>query len=61
VPGNIASFTQVTIRATRMRPSCPASSGPGAELVLDDATDPDHRHQHVVVQPQLVVRASTRG
>jgi len=32
-----------------------------AELVLDEATDPDHRHQQVVFQPELVVRASTRG
>jgi len=32
-----------------------------AELVLDEATDPDHRHQQVVFQPELAVRASTRG
>ena len=32
-----------------------------AELVLDEATDPDHIHQHVVFQPELVARASTRG
>src|SRR4051812_27674391 len=31
-----------------------------AALVLDEATDPDHRHQQVVFQPELVVRASTR-
>ena len=30
-----------------------------AELVLDEATNPDHQHQHLVFTPELVVRAST--
>jgi LacI family transcriptional regulator len=32
-----------------------------AELVMDEAADPDHRHQQVVLQPELVVRTSSRG
>ena len=31
-----------------------------AELLIDEATDPDHEHQRIVMQPELVVRASTR-
>jgi LacI family transcriptional regulator len=30
-----------------------------AELVLEEATDPQHRHQRLVFSPELVVRAST--
>jgi LacI family transcriptional regulator len=30
-------------------------------LLLDEATNPDHEHQHVVFTPELVARASTRG
>ena len=33
---------------------------PAAELLLDEATNPDHRHQQVVFTPELVARASTR-
>jgi LacI family transcriptional regulator len=32
-----------------------------AELVLDEATNPSHMHMQVVFQPELVVRASSRG
>jgi LacI family transcriptional regulator len=32
-----------------------------AELVLDEATNPAHRHQQVVFQPELVARPSTLG
>jgi LacI family transcriptional regulator len=32
-----------------------------AELLLDETTSPDHVHQQVVFQPELVARASTRG
>jgi LacI family transcriptional regulator len=32
-----------------------------AELVMDEAADPDHRHQQVVFRPELVVRTSSRG
>lgn len=32
-----------------------------AELVLDEATNPEHRHQQVVFTPELVARASTLG
>ncbi|NUR25780.1 MAG: substrate-binding domain-containing protein, partial [Catenulispora sp.] len=33
-----------------------------AELLLTDARgEPDHRHQEIVFQPSLVVRASTAG
>jgi LacI family transcriptional regulator len=31
-----------------------------AELLLDEATNPDHKHQQVVFTPELVARASTR-
>lgn len=31
-----------------------------AELLLDEATNPDHQHQQMVFTPELVVRASTR-
>ena len=31
-----------------------------AELLLDEASNPDHRHRQVVFTPELVVRASTR-
>jgi len=31
-----------------------------AELLLDDATNPEHRHQQILFTPELVVRASTR-
>jgi LacI family transcriptional regulator len=31
-----------------------------AELLLDEAADPDHLHQQVVFTPELVVRASTQ-
>ena len=30
-----------------------------AQLVLDEATNPDHRHQQLVFTPELVARAST--
>jgi DNA-binding LacI/PurR family transcriptional regulator len=30
-----------------------------AELLLEEVDDPDHRHRHVVFQPELVVRASS--
>lgn len=32
-----------------------------AELVLDEATNPDHQHQQVLFTPELVARASTLG
>jgi LacI family transcriptional regulator len=32
-----------------------------ADLVLDEATNPRHRHQQVVFTPELVARASTLG
>lgn len=32
-----------------------------AELVLSEASDPDHRHQQVLFTPELVARASTAG
>jgi LacI family transcriptional regulator len=32
-----------------------------AELVLEEADDPNHRHKQVVFQPELVARASTHG
>ena len=32
-----------------------------AELVLDEASSPDHRHQQVVLLPELVARTSTLG
>jgi LacI family transcriptional regulator len=32
-----------------------------AELLLDEASNPDHRHEHVVFTPELVVRESTGG
>jgi LacI family transcriptional regulator len=32
-----------------------------AELLVDEATNPDHRHQQVVFTPELVARASTRS
>lgn len=32
-----------------------------AELLLDEATNPEHRHQQVLFTPELVARASTRG
>ncbi len=32
-----------------------------AELVLDEAGNPDHRHQQVVLLPELVARTSTLG
>lgn len=31
-----------------------------AELLLDEASNPEHRHRQVVFSPELVVRASTR-
>ena len=31
-----------------------------AELLIDEASNPDHRHRQVVFTPELVVRASTR-
>ncbi len=31
-----------------------------AELLLDEASNPDHQHRQVVFTPELVVRASTR-
>jgi LacI family transcriptional regulator len=31
-----------------------------AELLLDEATNPDHQHQQMVFTPELVMRASTR-
>ena len=30
-----------------------------AELLIEEATDPEHRHQQVVFTPELVVRRST--
>ncbi|WP_405097652.1 LacI family DNA-binding transcriptional regulator [Micromonospora sp. NBC_01412] len=30
-----------------------------AQLLLDETNDPEHRHQHVVFQPELVVRRSS--
>ena len=30
-----------------------------AELLLDEATNPDHRHEQVLFTPELVARAST--
>ncbi|MGZ6734409.1 MAG: LacI family DNA-binding transcriptional regulator [Nocardioides sp.] len=32
-----------------------------ADLVLDEATNPEHRHQQVVFTPELVARSSTLG
>jgi len=32
-----------------------------AELVLDEATNPDHTHRQVLFTPELVARASTQG
>jgi LacI family transcriptional regulator len=32
-----------------------------AELVLDEAADPDHQHRHVLFTPELVARSSTLG
>src|SRR4051794_3839568 len=32
-----------------------------AELMLDEAANPDHRHEQVVFMPDLVARQSTRG
>jgi len=32
-----------------------------AELLLDEATNPNHQHEQVVFTPELVARASTRG
>lgn len=32
-----------------------------AQLLLDEATKPDHEHQQVVSMPELVARASTRS
>jgi LacI family transcriptional regulator len=32
-----------------------------AELLLDEASDPAHQHEHVVFTPELIARASTRG
>jgi LacI family transcriptional regulator len=32
-----------------------------AHLLMDEATNPDHRHEHRRFIPELVVRASTRG
>jgi LacI family transcriptional regulator len=32
-----------------------------AELVVEEATDPRHRHQQVLFQPELIARASTRS
>jgi LacI family transcriptional regulator len=32
-----------------------------AELLVDEATDPGHRHQQILFEPELVARASTRG
>lgn len=31
-----------------------------AQLLLDEAADPDHEHRHVVFTPELVARASSR-
>jgi len=31
-----------------------------AELLLDEVTNPDHKHRQVKFTPELVVRASTR-
>ena len=31
-----------------------------AELLLDETTNPRHRHRHVVFQPDLIVRDSSR-
>ena len=30
-----------------------------AELLIEEATDPEHRHQQVLFTPELVVRRST--
>ena len=32
-----------------------------AELLVDEATDPEHRHEQILFEPELVARASTRG
>ena len=32
-----------------------------AELVLDEATNPEHTHRQVLFTPELVARASTLG
>jgi len=32
-----------------------------AELLLDEASNPDHEHRQVTFTPELVARASTRG
>jgi LacI family transcriptional regulator len=31
----------------------------GAELLLEEATDPNHEHRHILFPPELVARAST--
>ncbi|HEV7831621.1 MAG TPA: substrate-binding domain-containing protein, partial [Pseudonocardiaceae bacterium] len=31
-----------------------------AELLLQETTDPNHKHQQVIYTPELVVRASTQ-
>jgi LacI family transcriptional regulator len=31
----------------------------GAELLLEETSDPDHEHRHVLFRPELVARAST--
>jgi LacI family transcriptional regulator len=32
-----------------------------AELLVDEATNPEHVHQQILFEPELVARASTRG
>ena len=41
-------------------PAPPRAGAGRCRLVLDEADNADHRHQHVVFTPELVARASTR-
>jgi LacI family transcriptional regulator len=33
----------------------------GVDLLMSEVSDPDHRHEHVVLAPTLIVRTSSRG
>ena len=53
--GNAAAVPLTSVRQPRRQLGATA-----AELLLDEASNPDHQHRQVVFTPELVVRASTR-
>jgi LacI family transcriptional regulator len=48
-----------TVPLTSVRQPAVTMGAMAARMLLEETDDPAHRHQHVVLQPELVVRASS--